>query len=118
MNTEKLEFASHMHRMAYLKYNEIGRHNALTAHLVNKLISYCSDDRTGILKKLYNHTERRKREIVFRKYWNENVKLDDDDPIRGDEINVLLFLVEMLCLEDTQKKRHYKLNNRRRGHVV
>jgi len=107
-NIKGLEFPSSIHRMAYIQYG--GRDaNDKTLPYVNNILLYLKDSQVGILKKIYLEETRFTRYQKIKEYWNENILVgkedEEDKKILDIEVKVLLYLLEMLCLEDCQQKR-------------
>ena len=112
-NSETIEFSSEFHRMAYLIYNHVAD-NELRVTIV-KFLKYLTDDNVGVLKVLYVEANQFGRHIAIRRQWNDKIiKENTDDKLKGDEVNVLLYILEQLCLEDCRKKRKKQLNRRSR----
>ena len=111
-NINDVCFPSCIHRMAYIQYGH--QKDDKTIASVNHIIGYLTDSKVGILKKIYLNGTSFTRHRVIKKYWNENIAVDEEEnKLRGNEVNILQYLLEMLCLEDCQLRRKKQLKKKR-----
>ena len=112
-NSETIEFSSEFHKMAYLIYNHVAD-NELRITIV-KFLKYLTDDNVGVLKALYVEANQFARYITIKRQWDDKIiKENIDDKLKGDEGDILLYILEQLCLEDCRKKRKKQLDRRSR----
>ena len=97
-------FPSCIHRMAFIQYGHRPAGDK-TVPVVNHVLEYLTDSKVGIFKKIYLEETRFTRYRRLQEYWDNNIIGEEDDKISGTEINILIYLLEMLCLEDCQQRR-------------
>jgi hypothetical protein len=94
--------------MAYIQYGHRPAEDK-TVPIVNHILQYLTDSKVGILKKIYLEETRFTRHRRLHEYWDNNIIGKEDDKTTGSEIKILIYLLEMLCLEDCQQRRRKEL---------
>ena len=83
---------------------------------MGNILFYLKEHQVGYLKKIYLEETQFTRYQKIKEYWNENILVgiyETDKKILDTEVKVLLYLLEMLCLEDCQQKRKKQLKKKR-----
>jgi len=111
-NINDIDFASCIHRMAYIQYGNRPAEDK-TVISINNILDRLTDTKVGILKKIYLEATQFTRYYRVNNYWNSNIIGDEDEKIKGNETNILIYLLEMLCLEDCQQRRKNQLKRKR-----
>ena len=111
-NINDLEFPSCIHRMAYIQYRHRSAEDK-TVPIVNHILEYLTDSKVGILKKIYLEETQFTRHRRLQEYWDNNIIVEEDEKTTGSEIQILIYLLEMLCLEDCQQRRKKQLKRKR-----
>jgi len=98
--------------MAYIQYGNRPAEDK-TVISINNILDRLTDTKVGILKKIYLEATQFTRYYRVNNYWNSNIIGDEDEKIKGNETNILIYLLEMLCLEDCQQRRKNQLKRKR-----
>ena len=93
-----------LHIIAYKYYNHYPKE---TTDCVNFIIERLDERMVGVLSHIYLNGTQFTRHQKIREQWNK--WYEEDDQLRGNEINILIFLLNMHGCEIAKEKRANKL---------
>ena len=106
-----MEFPTSIHQTAHKHYNHCP--DIETRDSVGKILINLTEEKVGVLKKIYSDSNQFNRFKKIKIHWDKYIKGNDDAPLKGSECDILIYLLNMLLLEDCRNKRKIQLKKLR-----